>query len=265
MARKSKYSPANSAVFCVDGITAGVVKRFTPDISWRDYVRWLRLRRSELSVIHLEQPFDWLELITGLAKPLQKLQAELLDQAANQLQSQPRYIVVLGFSLGGLTALHLARELASQVAGKLPSYLAFVTFGTPFRGTGRLQDMLIRALPQDYFKAMFDIDGTKASFDQLIELGDSTDVRLLIGEIAKDEVVSASSSLHPVHWLTARRLPKKLKWGTFVVQPGKTFRAHDGLLHDPTALAYIDGLVDGLLPYGGEPPDYEPFDPAQLR
>lgn len=254
------YCPEDCAVFCVDGITAGVVKYFTPDISWRDYSHWLRWRRPELTVVHLEQPYDWLELITGFAKPLEKLQQEMLNQVEGQLRAQPRFLVVLGFSLGGLIALRMTYQLARRAPAALPEYLAFITFGTPFKGTGRLHDMLIRQLPQDYFRAMFDVDFTRAAVEQLIELGNQFDVRVLVGEIANDEMVSASSALLPVHWLTARSLPARLKWGTFEIKPGAIFRAHDGLLHDPTALGYIDGLVDGLLPAPGPDLPYEPFD-----
>ena len=50
------------------------------------------------------------------------------------------------------------------------------------------------------------------------------------------------------YWLTGRQLPPGLKWGTFVIKSGNLLRPHDGLLHDPRAIGYIDGLVDGLAP-----------------
>ena len=263
MAGRRDYRPEDSAVFCVDGITAGVVKRFTPDISWGDYVRWLKARRPELSVVHLAQPYDWLELITGRADPLTRLQQQMLEQAEAQLSQSPRFVVVLGFSLGGLTALQLTLQVARRTPQALPNYLAFVTFGTPFKGTGRLQDMLIRHLPQDYFRAMFDVARTRTCLGELLEFGLTAQLRLLIGEIAADEMVSASSSLLPVHWLTARPLPEGLRWGTFEIEPGTALRAHDGLLHDPQAIGYIDGLVDGLLPPAGPAVAYEPFSQHQ--
>jgi hypothetical protein len=262
---KQGYRPEDCAVFCVDGITAGVVKYFSPDISWRDYAHWLRQRRPELTVVHLEQPYDWLELITGLAEPLEKLQHEMLGQIDAELARHPRAILVLGFSLGGLTALQLTHQLSHHLTPPLPEYLAFVTLGTPFRGTGRMQDMLIRHLPQDYFRAMFNVDNTRDYFEQLVGIGRNMQTRILIGEIEGDEVVSASSSLLPVHWLTARPLPAGLKWGTFALKTSSLLRAHDRLLHDPLALGYIDGLVDGLLPPAAEPDQYEPFDPALLK
>jgi len=262
---KQGYRSEDGAVFCVDGITAGVVKYFTPDISWRDYSHWLKQRRPDLTVVHLEQPYDWLELITGLAEPLEKLQHAMVDQIVTQLRSHPRYILVLGFSLGGLTALQLTHQLGHHLSAPLPEYLAFVTLGTPFRGTGRLQDMLIRHLPQDYFRAMFNVDSTQAYFEQLINIGRNMAVRILIGEIGGDEVVSASSALQPVHWLTGRPLPSGVKWGTFELKTSSFFRAHDRLLHDPLALGYIDGLVDGLLPPRGGSRSYEPFDQSLVE
>lgn len=252
----------NSAVFLVDGITRGIAAHFTPDISWRAYCTWLKRRRPDLGVIHLEQPHDWMQLILSRPTAHEELMESMVARAMELLPPRLDSAVILGFSLGGLTALHATMRIAQLAPRLLPDYLALVTIGTPFKGTGRLLDMLIRRLPYDYFQHMFAVEQTREYLDSLLEFGLDRRLALLIGEIARDEMVSASSALAPVHWLTGRALPDHLRWGTFEIECGRIIRAHDGLLNDPIALGYIDGLLDGLLPPPGATRGYVPFEPA---
>jgi hypothetical protein len=207
----------------------------------------------------MEQPGDWVELLVSHPGAYGELMDQMVEKAVARLAPGTRSILILGFSLGGLTALHATLKIARLHPNLIPEYIAFVTFGTPFRGTGRLTDMLIRHLPHDYFHHMFNVELTKQHLESLLEFGMHRQLRVLIGEITNDEIVSASSSLAPVHWLTGRQLPDGVKWGTFLIECGQAFRAHDGLLHDALALAYIDGLVDGLLPPENPLGAYEPY------
>jgi hypothetical protein len=236
------------AVVCVDGITRAMIKGYTPDISWSAYVAWLRARRPELQVIHLKQPYDWLDIISGPRDQYNRLEHMMLRELLHGLYSGTRHLAILGFSLGGLTALKLAYEISRSMREIPLDYAAYVSLGTPFAGTGRPQDALLRRAHSDYFAHMFDQQATQLMFNALLKYGEQLRLRLLIGEIKRDEVVSASSSLHPVHWLTAHPVPPGVKWGTFQIECSHTLRAHDGLLNDQLAIAYIDGLVDGLLP-----------------
>lgn len=251
--------PGSSIVLCVDGITSGVIKHFTPDISWQAYVPWLRTRRPELAVMHMEQPLDWVELLASRPDAHGELVERMVERVQKHLNPGIRHVLILGFSLGGLTALHVASRIAHLHPDLSFEYIAYVTFGTPFMGTARLADKLIRHLPYDYFRNMLDVEHTRQCFSSLLESGNFGRLRILIGEIEHDEMVSASSSLAPVHWLTGQPLPAGVKWGTFAIECGSRFRAHSGLLHDPLALAYIDGLVDALLPPAGPQDSYEPY------
>jgi len=127
-------------------------------------------------------------------------------------------------------------------------YLALVTFGTPFKATGRPTDYILQHLDYDYFQHMLDVKRHREGLDFLIDVSSEIQLRILLGEIEHDEVVSASSSLAPAHWLSGRHIPPHVKWGTFLIRNSNMLRPHDGLLQDPLATAYIDGLVDGLLP-----------------
>ena len=242
------------AVICIDGITNSVISGFTPDISWRDYVAWLRRRRPGLHVIHLKQPHDWGELIMGRPDQHERLLAEMAELAFSEYDESIKRIVILGFSLGGLRALQVLNRIVAQQRDIDIDYLALVTFGTPFKATGRPTDLLLKHMAFDYFKHMLDIERHRESLSQLIDDSGDARIRILLGEIEHDEVVSASSSLSPAHWLSGRRLPDNVKWGTFLIRNSNRLRPHDGLLHDPLAIGYIDGLVDGLLPF--LPADY---------
>ncbi len=241
-------SEAADAVVCVDGITRAVIKGYTPDISWSAYVAWLRRRRPCLRVIHLNQPYDWLDIISGPNDQYHRVEQSMLRELMVNLSSETRRLVILGFSLGGLTALHLSYEIMKLLPQITLDYAAYISFGTPFAGTGRPQDVILRRTHQAYFSHMFNPQLTRSMLATMLELGRGMQIRILLGEIKRDEIVSASSSLHPVHWLTAAPLPPGVKWGTFQIESGQRVRAHDGLLYDPLSVAYIDGLVDGLLP-----------------
>ena len=236
------------AVVCVDGITRAVIKGYTPDISWSAYVNWLHKRRPSLNVIHLRQPFDWLDIISGPSDQYRRVEQEMLRELVGSLHPQTRRLVILGFSLGGLTALHLSYEVMKLLPEIPLEYAAYVSFGTPFTGTGRPQDVILRRSHRAYFDHMFNPELTHRRLSEILNLGSNMQLRLLIGEIKRDEVVSATSALHPVHWLSSKKLAPGVRWGTFQIGSGNSLRAHDGLLYDSQAIAYIDGLVDGLLP-----------------
>lgn len=236
------------AVICVDGITRAVIKGYTPDISWVAYVSWLRKRRPNLRVIHLRQPYDWVDIISGPDDQYNRVEQLMLHEMLSNLSPETRRLVILGFSLGGLTALHLSYEIMKLLPDIPLEYAAYVSFGTPFAGTGRPQDVILRRTHQGYFAHMFNPERTRKRLGKMLKLGSEMELRVLLGEIKRDEIVSASSSLHPVHWLSAMRLPPNVKWGTFQIESSQKVRAHDGLLSDPLSVAYIDGLVDGLLP-----------------
>jgi hypothetical protein len=236
------------AVVCVDGITRAVIKGYTPDISWSGYAAWLRARRPGLQVVHLQQPYDWFDIITGPRDQYNRVEHAMLRELLQAIGPETRYLALFGFSLGGLTALKLAYEI-TRVLHHIPlDYAAFVSLGTPFAGTGRPQDVILRRAHRDYFQHMLDSKATRMMFDTLLNLGRQLELRMLIGEILHDEIVSATSSLRPVHWLSAAHLPPSVKWGTFQIGCEQPLRAHDGLLSDHLAWAYIDGLIDGLLP-----------------
>jgi hypothetical protein len=127
-------------------------------------------------------------------------------------------------------------------------YLALVTLGTPFCGTGRLLDPLMRRVKIDYIQSMLAEEENHGLLEELLDRTSGIQCRILLGEIERDELVSASSCLTPAHWLSARASTPNLKWGTFKIASGRLIRAHDGLLHDRLAVNFIDGLLDGLLP-----------------
>lgn len=251
--------PQDSTVVCVDGITNAVISGFTPDISWSAYVDWLRRRRPDLRVLHLHQPHDWGELIIGRLDQHEALLADMVEQALAEAALDIRRIVILAFSFGGLRAIQVTRRVAERSHDLQIEYLAYVTFGAPFRGTGRMTDFILKQLQNEYFREMLDLERNRDGLYGLIKATAGTRLRILIGEIEHDEIVSASSSLAAVHWLTALPQTPALKWGTFVIRNSNRLRPHDGLLHDPLAIGYIDGLVDGLLPPDVVMETYVPF------
>lgn len=254
----SKHSEERSALVCVDGITRALVKGFTPDISWSAYVKWVRQRRPGLEVIHLEQPNDWMDIITGKPDQYDRVEKDMLRKLVERIDDRTRQVVIFGFSLGGLTALQVVHEISRQIKQLPLDYAAYVSFGTPFKGTGRMHDYLLRYAHNDYFQHMFDVKHTKQQLREIVSLGHHLPLRILLGEIDRDEMVSASSALRPVHWLSSWHLPEHVRWGTFLIENSEPVRAHDGLLYDPLSVAYIDGLVDALLP-PEQPVEFEMF------
>lgn len=247
------------AVVLIDGITNTTLKRLTPDSTWSDYAGWLERRRSDLAVVHLEQPYDWLEILLGRAEDYPQLVRAMAEELVSSASPRWREIVVLGFSLGGLTALsvvHVASRLAPQFQ---PAYLAFVTLGAPFGGTGFVTDEMLRRLSISYLDRIYDLAATRTYFRELLAFADRGQLRIMLGRIQHDELVMRHSCLLPADWLFFTQPREALRWGTFEVPTKRLIRAHDGLLHDQIALGYIDGLVDGLLPSDGQGVAYEPF------
>jgi len=248
-------------VVCLDGITRAAIKRLTPPVAWDDYVARLRARRSDLTVVHLKQPYDWWEIIAGQAEEYPALVDSMLADVREQVADNIGEIVLLGFSMGGLTALNLAHA-ASQLEFEFqPDYLAYVSLGTPFGGTGYLSDAMLKRLHISYIQRIFDLDSTKCYLRDLLEFAHSGQLRILLGQIERDEMVSPESSWLPADWLYFVDGRPNLCWDKFRIPTGNLIRAHDGLLHDPVALGYIDGLVDGLLPPAEPLGPYEPFPP----
>ncbi|HES57838.1 MAG TPA: hypothetical protein ENO21_00225 [Firmicutes bacterium] len=241
------YNPEHAAAIFVDGITTAVVRGFTPDISWSDYCSRLRERRPALSFTHLEQPYDWREILIGRAPSYDELVKSMAREGTGGMDPGVEFAVVFGFSLGGLTALRIAHAVSAFQLANL-KYLALVTLGAPFAGTGRLLDPLFRHVHIDYIQSMLDEDANRGLFEELLERTGDIECRILLGEIERDEMVSTGSALNPAHWLSVRPARANLRWGTFRIPTSKLIRAHDGLLHDRLGVAYIDGLLDGLLP-----------------
>lgn len=241
------YNPDNAAVILVDGITTALIRGFTPDISWGAYHEWLKRRRPALTVEYLQQPHDWREILTGKAASYSELIETMRREGEKGIHDGIEFAVVFGYSLGGLSALRVAHAIADLEDTDL-KYLALVTFGTPFAGTGRLLDPLMRHVHIDYIQSMMDVDEHRELLDGLLERTAGIECRVLLGEIEHDEMVAPGSSLNPAHWLSARPARPGLKWGTFRISTGKLLRAHDGLLHNKLAVSFIDGLLDGLLP-----------------
>jgi pimeloyl-ACP methyl ester carboxylesterase len=247
------------AVICVDGIVTALFKKITPDISWEAYVDWLEERRPELDVVYLSQPHDWFEILSRRASTYEDLIQSMVDELMQRLNPRWDQVLILGFSLGGLTALRVAHEVARRAEGLSLDYVAYVTMGSPFGGTGRLLDRLFRLLPFDYFHQMFDIETNRRLIRELLLFARRGKLRIMIGSIERDEIVAPASALLPLEWLKEWDPKGDFKCDTFSVRNhGALIRAHDGLLYDTQSVAFIDGLVDGLLP-PTQPLEYQPF------
>jgi len=232
----------------VDGIVTSVLKRITPDISWEAYVAELAERRPDLDVVWLSQPHDWFDILTRRALTY----GELVDQLVVELLAHvtPRWdnVLILGFSLGGLTALRVAHEVARIERQLSLASVSYVTFGTPFGGTGRRRDALLRHLPLDYFTQMLDLETNQRLLRELCLFGHQGRLRLLFGEIERDEIVAPASALLPLDWLDEWQPDGDVGWDSFIIRNrGALIRNHDSLLYDSEARGFIDGFVDGLL------------------
>jgi len=241
------YNPDNAAAIFVDGITQAVVRGFTPDITWSAFCARLRRRRPALHIEYLQQPHDWREILTGQAASYSQLIERMRREGAKGIHDGIEFAVVFGYSLGGLSALRVAHAIAGLKDTDI-KYLALVTLGSPFAGTGRLLDPLMRHVHIDYIQSMMNESEHRELLEELLELTSDIKCRILLGEIEHDEMVAAGSALNPVHWLSALPSRGNLKWGSFRISTGKLIRAHDGLLHNRMAIHFIDGLLDGLLP-----------------
>jgi hypothetical protein len=252
------------AVVCVDGIVGSALKPFTPDIGWSAYVRWLEQRRPDLAVAHLAQPHDWLEILTGQAEGYPGLVKVMLRELLAQHPLAWREVAVLGFSLGGLTALNVAHEFSRVLSGGAQlDYMAYVTFGTPFGGTHGLNDLLLRHMPISYLERIYARRDTMCYLRELIDGDSPAQLRIMLHAICRDELVSAESALLPAEWLEFAEPDDSVAWGGFELDLGRfTFSPHNSFPQHPVALAYVDGLVDGLLPPDGSPAGgFAPFEP----
>jgi len=249
-------------VVCVDGIVSSAVRPFTAGIGWQDFASLLRQRRPDLEVVHLVQPYDWLEILTGKAAGYDELVRKMVEDLRAQPLGAWREVVALGFSLGGLTALNVAHQLTQTVGGMRPEYLAYVTFGAPFGGTKPLSDELLKKIRISYLERIYARRATLLYFRELVAAAQLISVRIMLHAIENDELVAEESALLPSEWLDFAQPGGDLRWGTYgVPMPWPRFRPHDTLLRNPVSIAYIDGLIDGLLP-----PDRETrYEPVQTR
>jgi hypothetical protein len=111
---------------------------------------------------------------------------------------------------------------------------------------------------------IFEQEGTRKRFINLLQFARRGQLSILLGRIDWDEMVAPASALMALEWLEqAQRLPG-LSYDSFSISTILPMRAHDGLLHDTLALAYIDGLIDGLLPPRLEL-GYDPYDRSSLQ
>jgi hypothetical protein len=156
--------------------------------------------------------------------------------------------------MGGLSALNVVHELSRLLQGTAPKYLAYVTFGAPFGGTGYLADKMLRRVPLGYVQRLFEKELTLRYFRELLDFSLTGELSVMLHSIERDEFISANSALLPSDWLYFASMPEGalpgLRWGAYEIETRRRFRSHDSLLSNPLALAYIDGVVDGLLPPG---------------
>jgi hypothetical protein len=246
--------PSTRAVICVDGIVNSAIKAFTPDLGWGAYTRWLAQRRPDLAVAHLAQPHDWSEILAGKACDYPALVKGMLRELLALRPSEWREVVVLGFSLGGLTALNVAHEFGQRLTDYKLEYMAYCSFGSPFGGTHAINDLLLRRMPISYLERIYQRTDTLHYLRELVRAESPQRLRLLFHSILRDELVSADSALLPLDWLEFAAPDNDVAWGGYELDLGRfTLGPHNAFPQHPVGLAYVDGLVDGLLP---------PADPA---
>jgi hypothetical protein len=238
----------NRAVILLDGVVGQALKKLTPDISWTFYAKLLGIRRPDLAILHLHQEHDWGAILSGRAGDYSDLVRGMAEEVVQLAGMRWDSLTVLGFSLGGLTALDLANTVGRMAPEMLPARLTYVTFGTPFGGTGYLQDEMLRRLKVSYLDRIYDRETTRRYFKELLGFARERPLHIMLGAIEHDEMVAPHSALLPAEWLYFSQHLPHLSWDTFTITPRRRLRAHDGLLADEDALAYINGLVDELLP-----------------
>jgi hypothetical protein len=251
------------AVVCVDGVVGSIWKPFTPDIGWSNYVRWLTRRRPDLAVAHLAQPHDWHEILAGRTEGYYGMVRSMLHELLAQHPAGWQEVVVLGYSLGGLTALSVAHEFSLRVSGS-PNldYLAFVTFGTPFGGTYALHDLLFKRMPINFLERIYARNETLEYLRELVRGDSPVRLRLLPHALRGDELVSSESATLPVEWLEFAAPENDVAWEAFELDLGRVGfpGPHGAFPQHPVALSYVDGIVDGLLPPDKPLPSYEPYE-----
>ncbi len=242
---------ADRIVICLDGIVRGLWKLLPFDCSWTDYVAAAQERRPDLTFIHLQQPYDWEDLLRGSAKPYEELVKGMADELLARDGDKWEEVLVLGFSMGGLTALNLTEEIGSSDVQVAPQRLMFCTFGTPFGGPFDYTTAMIQRLQNSYLDRLYDGESTRRYFKGLLDNARASrtmNLEIILHSIERDEFVPERSALLPAEWLYFAPQWPRLKWETHIAPCSNRLRPHDGFLHDPLACAYLDGLVDQLLP-----------------
>ena len=244
-------------VVCVDGIFSSTWRSVTPDISWQWYVTHLRSRRPGLRVVHLAQPADMIEIVLGQSANYSSLIRSMCRTVLRSISPQIRNVVFLGFSFGGIVALDVITDLSKLVPMASPEYLCLATIGTSFAGTTRPQDVVLSRMGVEHLERMFNTERTRSQMEALALFGMQGRSRILIGRIARDEIVGPDSQRAALDWLSAINTSGDFKYGEFKVNPHNLVRPHDGFLYDIIGTAYVDGLIDGLLP----DPYLDPYEP----
>lgn len=262
MHTRHRRKPGPNLVVCVDGIFSATWREVTPDISWHWYVRHLRRRRRDLSIVHLAQPGDMIEILLGQSANYSSLIRSMCRTVLRAAHPGLRNVVFLGFSFGGIVALDVIGELSKLIPQASPDYLCLVTIGTSFVGTTRPQDLVLSRSGLDYLQRMFDTQRTRSRMEQLAHFSKRGRSRILVGTIARDEVVGPDSQKRAMEWLAETNTSGDFLYTNFKVNPDNLLRPHDGFLYDLIGTAYVDGLVDGLLPVS-HPSPYVPVLPSQ--
>ncbi|MEZ5339296.1 MAG: hypothetical protein R3F46_13685 [bacterium] len=258
------WQAGTDLVVCLDGIFSATWRSVTPDISWKWYVAHLRRRRPELRVLHLFQPSDMVQMLLGNSANYQSYMLSLSRTVLRSVSPEIRNVVIIGFSFGGIVALDVLNEIAKLVPAASPDYLCLVTIGSSYVGTARPSDLVLSRSQHDYLTRMFDTERTRSQMEALAHFGVKRRSRILIGTIARDEIVGPDSQKRALEWLSQINVAGDFRYGSFKVNPANLVRPHDGFLYDPIGTSFVDGLVDGLLPSPWIRP-YRPEVPRQLR
>lgn len=238
-------------VICLDGIVRALLNILPFDCSWTEYVARASARRPDLRFIHLQQPYDWRELLSGNARPYEELLRGMADELLAHSGEHWEEVLVLGFSMGGLTALNLTYEIGVSAAAVAPKRLIFCTFGTPFGGPFDYTTAMIQRLRNSYLDRLYDGESTRRYFKALLDAARASrrmQLEIILHSIERDEFVPPRSALLPEDWLYFAPSWPRLKWESHIAPCNNRLRPHDGFLHDELACAYLDGLIDQLMP-----------------